>query len=134
MYNFNGKFYNKSGHLGMTTAQVKEALAGGGGGSPFYYINLSYDEDDNPVLDKTFAEITAAATAGMIPYIIYNDTGHYAFFDIMEIEADYVRFKSVDFSVHDETSFYITNRELTLRDTDACTEVSDIYYLVSDPE
>ena len=30
--NFNGKFWHKAGHLGMTTAQVKEALQGGGGG------------------------------------------------------------------------------------------------------
>ena len=32
--NFNGKFWHKPGHLGMTTAQVKEALAGGGGSLP----------------------------------------------------------------------------------------------------
>ena len=29
---FNGKYYNKPGHLGMTRAELKEALAGGGGG------------------------------------------------------------------------------------------------------
>ena len=28
--NFNGKFWHKPGHLGMTTAQVKEALESGG--------------------------------------------------------------------------------------------------------
>lgn len=28
--NFNGKFWHKPGHLGMTTAQLKEALAGAG--------------------------------------------------------------------------------------------------------
>lgn len=30
--NFNGRFYNKPGHLGMTRAELKEALQGGGGG------------------------------------------------------------------------------------------------------
>ena len=29
---FNGKYYNKPGHLGMTTEELKEALQGGGGG------------------------------------------------------------------------------------------------------
>lgn len=33
--NFNGKFWHKPGHLGMTTAQVKEALQGGGGGGGY---------------------------------------------------------------------------------------------------
>lgn len=28
---FNGKYYNKPGHLGMTRAELKEALQGGGG-------------------------------------------------------------------------------------------------------
>lgn len=32
--NFNGRYWHKPGHLGMTTAQVKEALQGGGGYNP----------------------------------------------------------------------------------------------------
>lgn len=35
---FNGKYYNKPGHLGMTRAELKEALQGGGGGG--------YDPDE----------------------------------------------------------------------------------------
>lgn len=33
---FNGKYYNKPGHLGMTRAELKEALQGGGGPVPAY--------------------------------------------------------------------------------------------------
>ena len=35
---FNGKYYNKPGHLGMTTEDLKKALQGGGGGDPGYTI------------------------------------------------------------------------------------------------
>lgn len=31
---FNGKYYNKPGHLGMTRTELKEALQGGGGSLP----------------------------------------------------------------------------------------------------
>lgn len=43
--NFNGKYWHKAGHLGMTTAQVKEALAGGGGGGiKTVTVELTADE------------------------------------------------------------------------------------------
>lgn len=41
---FNGKFYNKPGHLGMTRQQLKEALAGGGG-VPVKVIHIDLNED-----------------------------------------------------------------------------------------
>lgn len=61
--NFNGKFWHKPGHLGMTTAQVKEALAGGGG--DVFAVIFTYDTD-HYVSNKTWAEITEAVSNGKI--------------------------------------------------------------------
>ena len=70
--NFNGKFWHKPGHLGMTTAQVREALASG---VPLFVITLGYDEGDNPIFDKTRAEIFSAIEGGKYPVLIEPSTG-----------------------------------------------------------
>lgn len=41
---FNGKYYNKPGHLGMTRAELLEALQGGGGGIETVTVELTADE------------------------------------------------------------------------------------------
>ena len=45
---FNGKYYNKPGHLGMTRAELKEALAGGGGGGIKGTLKLTNSDELNP--------------------------------------------------------------------------------------
>lgn len=72
---FNGKYYNKPGHLGMTTEELKEALAGGGGG--IFLVTLSF-EDGNPVLNKNFTEIMNGIKAGQYPVLIAPSIPKYA--------------------------------------------------------
>ena len=88
--NFNGKYWHKAGHLGMTTAQVKEALAGAGkipeieagdagkaivvneaedgyelasaGGGSLYQHNIVFIETGNNPLRISFSIITANDT------------------------------------------------------------------------
>lgn len=50
---FNGKYYNKPGHLGMTRAELKEALQGGGGGG--------YDPDEDNKLSVIFSPVEVAS-------------------------------------------------------------------------
>ena len=50
---FNGKYYNKPGHLGMTRQELKEALAGGG----VFVVNFADDGEGSWVCDKTYEEI-----------------------------------------------------------------------------
>ena len=47
--NFNGRFYNKPGHLGMTRQQLKDALAGGGGGGTIIE-KIGYYADNTALL------------------------------------------------------------------------------------
>ena len=47
---FNGKYYNKPGHLGMTRQQLKEALEGGGGGQFVIHLEEYYPDPDDPTL------------------------------------------------------------------------------------
>lgn len=67
--NFNGKYWHKPGHLGMTTAQVKEALQGGGGG-------YDPDEENKPVAAMTSAEFASmlGGTTITVPVLNYTDT------------------------------------------------------------
>ena len=41
---FNGKYYNKPGHLGLTRQQLKEALEGGGGGVKNIDVELNAEQ------------------------------------------------------------------------------------------
>lgn len=76
---FNGKYYNKPGHLGMTRAELKEALAGGGGEDKII-MRLSYDAEESAYLSTekfTSNELKAAFEKGDF-YILADDVGTYA--------------------------------------------------------
>ena len=101
--NFNGKFWHKPGHLGMTTAEVKKALqalptpeagdAGkavlvnadadgyelgtAGGGEIFYPVYIIDDGEGNYTSDKTINEILSAMDENKIPVVIYEACEHW---------------------------------------------------------
>lgn len=85
---FNGKYYNKPGHLGMTRQQLKEALAGGGGGGKVYsnFEHIHAEGADpseyieglkiadltgptDPKIDEFFNEIKANIEKGAVIFI-----------------------------------------------------------------
>ena len=70
---FNGKYYNKPGHLGMTRAELKEALAGGGGGGLLIPVVYNIDRwiSENEI---TIADINAAYAAGKPVFIYAKDS------------------------------------------------------------
>lgn len=72
---FNGKYYNKPGHLGMTRAELLEKLNGGGGGGVNMLIaNIEIGPPPTEPIscDKTFAEMkTVLQNGGAV--IVYSD-------------------------------------------------------------
>jgi hypothetical protein len=97
--NFNGKYWHKPGHLGMTTAQLKEALAGGGGGgTPIDPITIVIPASDLPTITSTYKdyavsdEIYHGDTADVnniqrnISVQLYTDAEHYTTYILPLIE------------------------------------------------
>ena len=69
---FNGKYYNKPGHLGMTRAQVKEAVAGG---APLIYETPA--DIQSAILSAMSSAFTTAIAQGNSftqVSLTYNDT------------------------------------------------------------
>lgn len=52
---FNGKYYNKPGHLGMTRTELLEKLNGGGGGGG-NFVTIT-DDGENITCDHTYDEL-----------------------------------------------------------------------------
>lgn len=73
---FNGKYYNKPGHLGMTRQQLKDALAGGGGGGGIpdtLFVKITYDPDTETYSSNMTYEEIAAAPYGT-HFIVLTET------------------------------------------------------------
>lgn len=90
---FNGKYYNKPGHLGMTRQQLIEALAGGGGGGKKGTITFAnYEMADHTI------------TAGeVLPFVDYlNDLGLTLFTVILIAD------ETVTLSVSGENILHVT--------------------------
>lgn len=88
---FNGKYYNKPGHLGMTRQQLKEALAGGGGDerSTIADITFSTDGDGNiNASSMSFSDFAALVDPSQKQFAhIYVDDGGINDYGIMSILA-----------------------------------------------
>lgn len=78
---FNGKYYNKPGHLGMTRAELLEKLNGGGGGGATIIEKIGYDADNSFLL---FYDAGA---------VIETPDGHGETFRGIS-ESDYIRTKT----------------------------------------
>lgn len=114
--NFNGKFWHKPGHLGMTTDEVKKALkalptpeagdagkavlvnadadgyelgaAGGGGGAVF--VELTKEESDVPgeyVYVALKDDVAAAIAAGASMVKVTDDSGYTQFLPIVRYNS-----------------------------------------------
>lgn len=67
---FNGKYYNKPGHLGMTRQQLLEKL----NGSSIFVVEFSSDEEENLHCNKTYAEIAECVENNVPIFGVYiND-------------------------------------------------------------
>ena len=88
---FNGKYYNKPGHLGMTRAELLEKL-NGGGGSPIDPITIVIPASDLPTITSTYKDYTVSDeiyhgdTADVnniqrnISVQLYTDAEHYTIY------------------------------------------------------
>lgn len=118
--NFNGKFWHKPGHLGMTTAQVKEALAGAG---KLDYEVVNVTEDG---FDKSFAEIYAWLNDEKI-IIVTNGTSIST--KVYYMDEHTIRIVFDDYDFDSLNSRIVFNRvEITLLDdnTFAAAEIEGI--------
>ena len=98
---FNGKYYNKPGHLGMTTEELKEALAGGGS---LYIVTINYNSDEELVTDKPYDEIDTAYNSGK--KIIFYDMTSKNICNIMSYSSNGFRVQYTQIT-RDESSIAI---------------------------
>ena len=120
---------------GMTT--LSEVIAatsaleiGGGSGIPdLFLITITYDGDD-PVSDKTYAEIAAAVTAGKI--IAIRDGNAFGFTTMAPVSGVYVgalsRFVAADVGVVAVMSYTVSFAESGVTVSDP-----SVYPLVTEP-
>lgn len=66
---FNGKYYNKPGHLGMTRQQLLEKL----NGSSIFVVEFSTDEEENLHCNKTYAEIAECVENNVPIFGVYTN-------------------------------------------------------------
>lgn len=116
----------------MTTlSEVIAALAANGGsGIPdLFLITITYDDDD-PVSDKTYAEIAAAVTAGKI--IAIRDGNAFGFTTMAPVSGVYVgalsRFVAADVGVVAIMSYTVSFAESGVTVSDP-----SVYPLVTEP-
>lgn len=70
--NFNGKYWHKPGHLGMTRAELLEKLNGEGGGGSFVLLDTEYDSENYIYVTKdeySFDDLKAIFSEGKLPAI-----------------------------------------------------------------
>lgn len=104
---FNGKYYNKPGHLGMTRAELKEALQGGGGGG------YDPDAENKPVAAMTSAEFASmlGGTKISLPVLNYTDTKFLAYMTLGVDLGTPIILYAVSYAIAsgDDGSYYYTN-------------------------
>ena len=65
---FNGKYYNKPGHLGMSRAELLEKLNGSS-----IFVEFSSDEEENLHCNKTYAEIAECVENNVPIFGVYSN-------------------------------------------------------------
>ena len=105
-------------------AAINEVAQSGGGGSAFV-ITLTFDDGD-VYSDKTYAQITAAISAGQY---VYATDGIYIFsYDGYNTDDDIVRFSRIDLNTYNIADAYSVTKysvSITPNSVVAYTEVTD---------
>lgn len=103
---FNGKYYNKPGHLGMTRSELLEKLNGGGGGGGGYQnIDIVYGKETGGAvtISKSFNDILASTENNAV--ILILQTGDRSLlFDLVQSDGNHITFSHdvAQLEVHDE--------------------------------
>lgn len=107
---FNGKYYNKPGHLGMTRAELLEKLNGGGDGGDIVTVKGALTSPTTATLDKTYSEIKQFLDDGKaVEFLIKAGQIYFTFYFDGYADDDMV-FRSENISIDEN----YTPRRLTI--------------------